>query len=663
MKTYNFNFSTIEKMNIFIKNNKSITNSKELLVQIFSGVMKKDTLCEITTNIIKIIPNVKIIGSTTDGEIIEDKVNTNSVVISFTIFEKSKLKVSIIKDVNKNDSKESGIKIANNLMQEDTKVMILFGDGLNVNGEEFLNGVESTAKDIVISGGLAGDNATFEGTYVICQKEVLCNAVVGVSISSKELIVNHGYSFAWQNIGRKFKVNKSVKGRVYEIDGMTPVQLYAKYLGDEVADLLPGIGIEFPLIIQDGNIDIARAVLEKGEDGSLVFAGNIKEGSIVRFGVGNSNELLNDAFNLAKIISNKDSQSIFIYSCMARRRFLDSQASEDIKNFSKIANVAGFFTYGEFFTINSEYKLLNETLTVLSLSEEVNTKKDININSEESCNRGVTTLQALSHLVNVSSNELENLNDNLEEKISTEIEKNLENEKKIFDSMKMASLGDMIANIAHQWRQPLSVITTCASSMQIQQELGIFDESTLVKNTKTMIYQAEYLSDTINTFRDFIKEDYVLADIILQEDIQKTLKLLDVVLKDNIIELIDEIDYSKKTVLRLIAGELSQVIINIFNNAKDALIEKEVQNKWIKLSIEENNSKHIICIEDNAGGIPDDILPKVFEPYFTTKHQTTGTGIGLYMSYDIVTKHFAGNLYVKNTENGAKFFIEIPEPK
>jgi len=650
-------------MESFIEQNEGISKCNELLVQIFSGILDQVLLLDITNKILEVLPNAKIIGSTTDGEIIEDEVHTNSIVISFTTFKKSKTKISIIKDVNKKQSNQAGISIANNLVQDDTKVMILFGDGLNINGEEFLNGVQNSVKDIVISGGLAGDNATFSETFVICQNEIISHAVVGVSISSKELKVNHGYSFAWQNIGRKFKVNKSEKGRVYEVDGMTPVELYAKYLGQEVADLLPGIGIEFPLIIQDGNIDIARAVLEKSDDGSLVFAGSIEEDSIVRFGVGNSNELLTDAYNLAVEVGNKDSQNIFIYSCMARRRFLGSQASEDIKNFTKISNVSGFFTYGEFFTINNEYKLLNETLTVLSMSEESNTTNNINFIDEVNNVSQVTTLQALSHLVNVSSNELEMLNGNLEDRITTEIEKNIENEKKIFDSMKMSSLGDMIANIAHQWRQPLSVITTCASSMQIQQELGILDEEIIIKNTKSMIYQAEYLSDTINTFRDFIKEDYVLDNIILEKDIKKTLKLLDVVLKDNMIELVDEIDYEKSTILRLISGELSQVIINIFNNAKDALIENKIMDKWIKLSVNFTGDNCIITIEDNAGGIPADVLPKIFEPYFTTKHQTTGTGIGLYMSYDIVTKHFAGNLYARNTQNGAKFYIEIPKPK
>jgi signal transduction histidine kinase len=299
-------------------------------------------------------------------------------------------------------------------------------------------------------------------------------------------------------------------------------------------------------------------------------------------------------------------------------------------------------------------------MTILSLSETNYGKNELifeDINDKAS---SLTTSQALSHLVNVTSAELENLNVNLENKVANEIEKNLEYEKKVFDSMKMASLGDMIANIAHQWRQPLSVITTSASGMQVNKEMGILDDESFNKYTNIMISQSMYLSETINTFRDFIKEEHILCDIILQDEIKNTLKILDVVLKDNGIKLIDEINYNNPVMLRLITGELPQVLINIINNAKDALNENNIVEKWVKLSLDVRNDKCILTIEDNGGGIPQKVLPKIFEPYFTTKHKSTGTGIGLYMSYDIIKKHFKGDIYAKNTENGAKFIIELP---
>ena len=658
MKTYNLQYTNIKMLEQFINKN-CIDNERVLLVQIFSGILDKNLLQEISQTIIKLNPLAKIIGATTDGEIFSNEVYTNTIVISFTVFEHSNLTISCIDNISINNSYQVGAKIASYLYSEKTKVFILFGDGLNINGEEFLNGVQSKAPNVIVSGGLAGDNANFHSTYVICNDQVLEKGVVGVSIESDILQVYTNYSFAWSNIGREFIVDKSHKGIVYQIDGMTPVELYAKYLGQEVADLLPNIGIEFPLIIQNDNINMARAVLSKNDDGSLVFAGNIPEGSRVKFGIGNVDNLLSRAVNLSKEIASNPSESIFIYSCMARRRFLDKQASTELQYLSQIASCSGFFTYGEFFTNNNISKLLNETMTVLSLSEDsVLTPNIIKYKKEES--QSLTPLRALSHLVNVTSAELEDLNNNLENRVQIELQKNIENEKKIFDSMKMASLGDMIANIAHQWRQPLSVITTSASGMQLNKEIGTLTDELFGDYTSTIISQAMYLSDTINTFRDFIREEHNLCNVILQQEIDTSLKLIEVVLKDNSIELINKIDYDTPVTVQLITGELSQVIINIMNNAKDVLKEREIEHKSIILDMEVYEDKVFLTIEDNAGGIPEDVLPRIFEPYFTTKHKSNGTGIGLHMSYDIITKHFNGELYAKNTQNGAKFYISLP---
>ena len=659
MKTHNILFKNIDSLNNFIKYNYELIDSKSLLVQIFSGIIDKEFLIEISNCILKTLPHANIIGSTTDGEIIENKVTTHKIVISFSIFEKSTIKIAVCETKNIVESYNMGITIATKLKSDNTKVMILFADGLHINADELLNGISKIAPNVIISGGLSADNATFTGTYLIYQNKVFYKGVVGISINSDHLIVNNDYSFAWQTIGKSFIVNKSNKNIVYEIDGMTPVELYKKYLGANVSKLLPGIGIEFPLIIQNEDLPVARAVLSANDDGSLVFAGNIKEGSIVKLGVGDSNVIINDSINLAQTMSKKPCESIFIYSCMARRHFLDLNASSDIKFFSKIANVSGFFTYGEFYTNDNKVNLLNESLTILSLSEE-DTKENFNLNISNNSSTSFTTLQALAHLTNVSSNELEELNDSLADKIEIEIEKNIKNEQKLYDAMKMSSLGDMIANIAHQWRQPLSVISTIASSIQLKKEFGTISDDIVCEKMHSILKQSKYLSDTIDTFRDYINEDYILSDIEIHEDINKTLKLIEVVLKDNNITLNNNIDYSKETIIKLISGELSQVIINIFNNAKDALILNKIEDKNIYLDIIHEKEYCTITIEDNANGIPSDVLPKIFEPYFTTKHKNNGTGIGLYMSYDIITKHFAGDLYATNTSRGAKFYIKLP---
>ncbi len=254
---------------------------------------------------------------------------------------------------------------------------------------------------------------------------------------------------------------------------------------------------------------------------------------------------------------------------------------------------------------------------------------------------------------------LQELNKNLEEKIAFEIEKNREKDLQIFNNAKMASLGEMIGNIAHQWRQPLSSISTLASGLLVSKEFGTLQDDMFIKYCNNIVENTKYLSETIDTFRDFIKEKKELKKVILQDRIKTTLQIQNATLNHNHITLIDCIDYSTPIFIELAIGELSQVLINILNNAKDALIYNQIENPWIKISLESNETTVLIIIEDNAGGIRDDIILHIFEPYFTTKHQSLGTGLGLYMSYKIVVENLKGKLYAKNSEFGAKFFIEL----
>ena len=259
-------------------------------------------------------------------------------------------------------------------------------------------------------------------------------------------------------------------------------------------------------------------------------------------------------------------------------------------------------------------------------------------------------------------NELHEMNKNLETRIKQEVEKNRRNEFQLLEQSKNASMGEMIGNIAHQWRQPLSAITTNASALKVNYQLGIMDDNEIDLKMDSIIDKANYLSKTIDTFRNFLKSDNnEFADFPIEATVERSIQIVDAAMKDLHIKLIDEIDYSKLSVIEGVQSELSQVIINILNNAKDVLRDNHIDDPWVKISLLESNGMYVLSIEDNAGGVPKEVLPKIFDPYFTTKHQSQGTGLGLHMSYRILTESFKGKLYVKNTTNGAKFYIELPK--
>lgn len=260
----------------------------------------------------------------------------------------------------------------------------------------------------------------------------------------------------------------------------------------------------------------------------------------------------------------------------------------------------------------------------------------------------------------LSKNQLEKLNETLALEIQREIEHNRTKDIQLLHQSKMASLGEMIANIAHQWRQPLSVISTTASGMKLEKEYDLLDDDKFNNYCDSIVYKTEYLSKTIDTFRNFIKDEKEIKEIVVQDSIDMALNIINTTLRNHHIELIIDIHSVDNLRLHIVSGELEQVIINIINNAKDILLERFIEKPYVKISLHQYTKFISINIEDNGGGIDKKIIGKIFEPYFTTKHQSLGTGLGLHMSYKIVKESLLGNIHVENTNVGAKFFIEIP---
>jgi len=231
---------------------------------------------------------------------------------------------------------------------------------------------------------------------------------------------------------------------------------------------------------------------------------------------------------------------------------------------------------------------------------------------------------------------------------------------------RLAALGEMIGNIAHQWRQPLSVITMVISGMKVKQDFGIpITDESISEVTDTIMNQANYLSKTIDDFRDFIKNDTIQESFNLSQVINDTANLLDATLKSNYIKLTlttdDTLVYTGEP------NQLSQVIMNIVNNAKDAFTEKNQKHKEIVIKSWQDDHSIKIEVTDNAGGIDEEIKEKIFDPYFTTKHQSQGTGLGLFICSNIIQKYFDGKITIEDVEEkieedvytGTKFIIEF----
>lgn len=214
------------------------------------------------------------------------------------------------------------------------------------------------------------------------------------------------------------------------------------------------------------------------------------------------------------------------------------------------------------------------------------------------------------------------------------------------EQSKLASMGEMLSNIAHQWRQPLSIVSVAASSVTLKKEINQLDDDFLFDSMEKIVKTTEHLSNTIEVFKEFLKDDKEKTTFSISENIDKNLSIIESVLSDNKINIIKEYEDIKITNYY---NEFSQVIMNILTNAKDAFrVKNNDEEKIIKIKIEQSDTKVIISILDNAGGIEESIINRVFEPYFTTKHSYHGTGLGLYMSHKIIKNSMNGEISVSN---------------
>ena len=256
--------------------------------------------------------------------------------------------------------------------------------------------------------------------------------------------------------------------------------------------------------------------------------------------------------------------------------------------------------------------------------------------------------------------ELHELNKNLEQRVKDEVEANRIKDKQLNDQAKFAQLGELIGNIAHQWRQPLNAISSAATGMQTMRQLGISDEDDENKSIQQISDTTQTLSSIINNFRDFVNQKNEKSDVVVQDLLNTTINVISSSLENDDLEILTKFP-DEDIELSIISGSLSQVILNIIKNSQDALLKIEnEQNKEVVIEVYTSNNDLKISIKDNANGISEDILPKIFDPYFTTKHQSQGVGLGLYVVRESMEKHLNGRIDVNTSSNGTEFILTFP---
>ncbi len=271
----------------------------------------------------------------------------------------------------------------------------------------------------------------------------------------------------------------------------------------------------------------------------------------------------------------------------------------------------------------------------------------------------VLTHIVLSWLVGILFEERKQFEEQLHIQIHKEMEKNKQQQLFLLQQNRLAQMGELINMIAHQWRQPLNNLFLINQLLVTKYKRKRLNATTMKYFEENSKKQITLMSETIDDFRNFFKIEENMQNFSLNETIINILHITNSTFENSGILL--TFDSKKEIILFGHSNALRQVILNILNNAKDALLEKDPDEKKIFITIEDDEQNIYLNIEDTAGGIPKEIIDKIFDPYFSTKKEKNGTGLGLYMSKLIIEDQMKAKLTVQNTQNGAKFILIFPK--
>lgn len=329
-------------------------------------------------------PDAIITGCSTSGEIMNTQVDDASIVLSAIEFESTSLRLKSVNILEEEDcSRKAGEQIAQHLSNEELKHILIFSDGLHVNGAELVSGLTAHLPEgVSVTGGLAGDGVDFKNTFTIRGGELHEGEIVGVGLYGSALQVGYSSKGGWDSFGIERQVTKSKDNVLYELDGQPALELYKSFLGDQ-ADELPGSGLLFPLSVRIGESQkpVVRTILGVSEeDQSLTFAGNIPEGAYARLMKANIDHLIvgaEDSAKLTKKIVDEEAEFALLISCVGRRLVLKQLVEEEVEAVREVLGdkpaMAGFYSYGELapFGKFQPCQLHNQTMTITTFSEAI----------------------------------------------------------------------------------------------------------------------------------------------------------------------------------------------------------------------------------------------------------------------------------------------------
>ncbi|NHM31702.1 EAL domain-containing protein [Neobacillus terrae] len=412
IKTLNYTYENHQKLQLFIHRNQ-LDTFPALLVQIFSGE-QENKLKTIQQQLKLLVPEATIIGCTTAGEIIGSSLQEKSIVISFTGFDKTSIDSCIVEQRDFPDCFMMGKRVSEMLIDPQTKAMIIMIGSVDIDTQQFLDGIFSSKPDILITGGIAGNNGSLEGTYVFNGDTSVSQGAVAIALKSDSLIAEAGADFKWREIGRKLTVTKAEGRVIYTIENKKPIQILKHYLGADFVRSLPRSGAEFPFISEKKGEKFPLYITKLYDSGAVEMNRPLLTGDLLTIAYPDIALVIEESLVNMKRLSKKPIETLFVFHSTARKYFLNDYVKAELRMLQQIAPVAGFCSYGE---ISSQKKktaqLTGYSFSYLALSESAELPQKENSLFEYQPPQHLNSIMILTHLMQAAENDTRKLNEHL----------------------------------------------------------------------------------------------------------------------------------------------------------------------------------------------------------------------------------------------------------
>ncbi|WP_456448989.1 FIST N-terminal domain-containing protein [Hydrogenimonas sp.] len=681
MKQWSYSYENASDFREYVKR-EGIDREREILVQVNCGIYIPEKVRELQEVIGEALPHAIVTGASSVLQLCDGKLVEGRIVLAITVFEHSTLSFFEYAFPSPGTLEYTDVIASiEDLIEANTKGILLLTNTVHFDIEKLIRRANRSFGSIPVFGGIASDREPFEQFVVFSKDRVYDKeeGLMAVLMHSDVLQIDCNYFFDWEPIGKEYTVTKAEGRYLYELDGKSILEVYENYFGPLDEKKLLHLSLSHPLIRYSREFgQVARALLEM-EDGRGLYTGEFKEGEKVQIGFGHYKRMMSRYEIIPEVYKTVPAEVLWFYVCISYQYGYFDILDASTSFYKDPDRLYGLVTFGEFSHKNGRNRFLNFSLTRVALSEDPESHiaielKEIEHGPKDALLATLSTLVAsssreimdlnryLEKEVEKRTKELAELNASLEKRIEIEVRKNREKDKMLYHQSKLAAMGEMINNIAHQWRQPLNIIALVMQDLSLKAQMGTLSAPAILQAKKKIHDTLKYLSDTIDDFRSFASSGQSYSHPGAMEvcnTIRDTVRLVSIVLEDEKIKLKLSLP-EKEAMVKGSPNDLKQVLLNLVYNAIDAFREREVENPTIKIEVKYNRKKATILVRDNAGGIDPKIIDKIFEPYFTTKYQARGTGLGLYMSKMIVEKRFGGKISARNMRSGAAFWVELP---